>query len=203
MNSAETDEVLIKEAREGNELSREEIFARYKPLAKKISRRYFLSGADEDDIFQEGMMGLFKGFMSYNLSSKTSFKSFATLCINRQIQTAVKSANRLKNRVLSEAISLNSQGGFEISQSEDDDENVFYIVPSTSPSPDDTLISEETVHDMLKKIAEVLSDYEKKILGYYLDGYSYKQMAAKLNKTSKSVENALTRIKIKLNFIKK
>lgn len=202
MNNYITDEELIKQARNGKDASREELFARYKPLAKKISRRYFLSGADEDDIFQEGMIGLFKGFTNYNLSTNSNFKKFAALCINRQIQTAIKNANRLKNKVLSEAISLNNQGGFEISETEEDDENIFYIIPSTSPSIDDSLISAENVHNMLKKIAEVLSVFEKKILGCYLDGFSYKQMAERFNKSTKSVENALTRIKIKLSFIK-
>ncbi len=196
-----SDAELVLKAKNGNELASETLFNRYKPLAKKISRSYFLAGADDDDIFQEAMIGLFKAYNNFK-SEESNFSAFATLCINRQIQSAIKSANRQKNRILTEAISLNNQGGFKIADENTLEENVFYIVPSNSPSPDDTLISKETLKEVLKKIDEILSDYEKQILFLYLEGKSYKEISNKVNKSTKSVENALTRLKAKISSIK-
>lgn len=196
-----TDAELISKAKLGDEIACEALFNKYKPLAKKISRSYFLAGADDDDIFQEAMIGLFKAYNNFK-SEESNFSAFATLCINRQIQSAIKNANRHKNRILTEAISLNNQGGFQIADENIESENVFYIVPSNSPSPDDTLISKETLREVLEKIDKLLSDYEKQILFLYLEGKSYKEISLKVNKSTKSVENALTRLKAKISSIK-
>ena len=197
-----SDNELIKLAREGNNDCVDLLFAKYKPLAKKISRRYFLAGGDPDDIFQEAMIGLFKGFQNYKISENSDFKNFASLCISRQIQSAIKSANRLKNKLLTEAISLNNQGAFEISGNDDEDEH-FFMVQSNAPSAENALISKENVDEMLKQITKILSPLEKQVLRHYLDGLSYKEIGKLLDKSTKSVENALTRIKCKLSFIKK
>ena len=197
-----SDNELIKLAREGNTECVDHLFAKYKPLAKKISRRYFLAGGDTDDIFQEAMIGLFKGFQSYKISENSDFKNFASLCITRQIQTAIKSANRLKNKLLTEAISLNNQGAFEIT-GRDEDEEHFFIVQSNDQTAENALISKENVDEMLKQITNILSPMEKQVLRRYLDGLSYKEIGKLLDKSTKSVENALTRIKSKLSFIKK
>ena len=196
------DNILIFSARSGNDNSCEVLFNKYKPLAKKISRSYFLAGADDDDIFQEAMIGLFKAYLNFKSDNKTDFKTFASLCINRQIQTAIKKANRHKNKILTEAISLNNQGGFKLAGEDSEKESIFYIIPSNSPSPDDSLISKETLNEILKKIDEILSEYEKQILFLYLDGKSYKEISATTNKSVKSVENALTRLKAKINLLK-
>ena len=199
--SSLSDNELILGARNGNNDSIDILFARYKPLAKKISRRYFLAGGDQDDTFQEAMIGLFKGFQSYKISENSDFKSFATLCITRQIQSAIKSANRIKNKMLTEAISLNNQGAFETI--DDIDGEYSFVLPSNQPDAENTLISKENVNEMLNQINKLLSPLEKQVLNLYLEGKTYKEIALKIDKSIKSVENALTRIKCKLSFIKK
>lgn len=202
MSERLSDNELISGARNGNNEYIDILFTRYKPLAKKISRRYFLAGGDQDDTFQEAMIGLFKGFQSYKITNNSDFKSFATLCITRQIQTAIKSANRLKNKMLTEAISLNNQGAFEYADDLDGEEYSF-VLPSNLPDAENTLISKENVDEMLAQINENLSPLEKQVLHYYLEGKSYKEISRAIDKSIKSVENALTRIKCKLAFIKK
>lgn len=197
-----SDNELILGARNGNNQYIDILFSRYKPLAKKISRRYFLAGGDQDDTFQEAMIGLFKGFQSYKMSESSDFKNFATLCITRQIQSAIKSANRLKNKMLTEAISLNNQGAFEYADDLDGEEYSF-VLPSNQPDAENELISKENVGEMLQKINDMLSPLEKQVLHYYLEGKSYKEISACIDKSIKCVENALTRIKCKLAFIKK
>ena len=197
-----SDNELIKLARAGNNECVDLIFSKYKPLAKRISRRYFLAGGDPDDTFQEAMIGLFKGFQNYKISEHSDFKSFAGLCISRQIQTAIKSANRLKNKVLTEALSLNNQGAFEVAGTDEDEEH-FFMLQSNDPTAENALISQENVNEMLKQITDILSPLEKQVLRYYLEGMSYKEISKMIDKSTKSVENALTRIKCKLSFIKK
>lgn len=196
-----SDNELIMGARNGNNDCIDILFAKYKPLAKKISRRYFLAGGDQDDTFQEAMIGLFKGFQSYKISENSDFKSFATLCITRQIQSAIKSANRIKNKMLTEAISLNNQGAFETI--DDINGEYSFVLPSNQPDAENTLISKENVNEMLNQINKLLSPLEKQVLNFYLEGKTYKEISLKIDKSIKSVENALTRIKCKLSFIKK
>lgn len=196
-----SDNELIMGARNGNNDCIDILFAKYKPLAKKISRRYFLAGGDQDDTFQEAMIGLFKGFQSYKISENSDFKSFATLCITRQIQSAIKSANRIKNKMLTEAISLNNQGAFETI--DDINGEYSFVLPSNQPDAENTLISKENVNEILDQINKLLSPLEKQVLNFYLEGKTYKEISLKIDKSIKSVENALTRIKCKLSFIKK
>lgn len=192
---------LIEKARNGDSNCAEELFTRYKPLAKKISRKFFLAGQDSDDIFQEAMIGLFKAYQGFKISEQTDFKSFASLCITRQILSAIKTANRQKNKILSEAVSLNNQGGFQICV-DDEEENFYFVLPSKEQAPDDELISQENVEEMLCEINKLLSDFEKQVLKQYLKGYSIKQISVMLEKSPKSVDNAITRLKSKLTFLK-
>lgn len=195
---------LIEKAKNGNELALEDLFTKYKSLAIKIARRYFLAGQDSDDLYQEAMIGLFKAYQSYK-NAKLDFKSFASLCINRQILSAIKMANRQKNKALNDYISLNNQGGYDLKQDEQEDEDgvLYFIISSTDQLPDDRLISKEEVENIKKEIINNLSRFEKQVLSLYLQGLSYKQMAEKLQKTEKSIENSLTRIKSKLSYLKK
>ena len=190
---------LIRKAKQGDETSLELLLAKFKPLACKIARRYFLAGQDEEDLYQEAMIGLFKAEQSFNENAGQDFKSFATLCINRQIQTAVKNSNRKKNKILNESISLNNQGGIDQS---DDDEQLYFIIPSSSPLPDDELIYKEKVDEIKNAIDQKLSTYERKVLSLYLKGLSYKEMGQILEKETKSIENCLSRIKSKLSYLK-
>lgn len=192
---------LIRKAKQGDETSLELLLAKFKPLACKIARKYFLAGQDEEDLYQEAMIGLFKAEQSFNETAGQDFKSFATLCINRQIQTAVKNSNRKKNKILNESISLNNQGGIDVYES-DDEEQLYFIIPSSSPLPDDELIYKEKVNEIKNAIDQKLSTYERKVLSLYLKGLSYKKMGQILEKETKSIENCLSRIKSKLSYLK-
>ncbi|MBS7403826.1 MAG: sigma-70 family RNA polymerase sigma factor, partial [Eubacteriales bacterium] len=192
---------LIRKAKQGDETSLELLLAKFKPLACKIARKYFLAGQDEEDLYQEAMIGLFKAEQSFNETAGQDFKSFATLCINRQIQTAVKNSNRKKNKILNESISLNNQGGIDVYES-DDEEQLYFIIPSSSPLPDDELIYKEKVDEIKNAIDQKLSTYERKVLSLYLKGLSYKEMGQILEKETKSIENCLSRIKSKLSYLK-
>lgn len=192
---------LIRKAKQGDEASLELLLAKFKPLACKIARKYFLAGQDEEDLYQEAMIGLFKAEQSFNETAGQDFKSFATLCINRQIQTAVKNSNRKKNKILNESISLNNQGGIDNYES-DDEEQLYFIIPSSSPLPDDELIYKEKVDEIKNAIDQKLSTYERKVLSLYLKGLSYKEMGQILEKETKSIENCLSRIKSKLSYLK-
>lgn len=192
---------LIRKAKQGDETSLELLLAKFKPLACKIARKYFLAGQDEEDLYQEAMIGLFKAEQSFNETAGQDFKSFATLCINRQIQTAVKNSNRKKNKILNESISLNNQGGIDNYES-DDEEQLYFIIPSCSPLPDDELIYKEKVDEIKNAIDQKLSVYERKVLSLYLKGLSYKEMGQILEKETKSIENCLSRIKSKLSYLK-
>ena len=192
---------LIRKAKQGDETSLELLLAKFKPLACKIARKYFLAGQDEEDLYQEAMIGLFKAEQSFNETAGQDFKSFATLCINRQIQTAVKNSNRKKNKILNESISLNNQGGIDNYES-DDEEQLYFIIPSSSPLPDDELIYKEKVDEIKNAIDQKLSTYERKVLSLYLKGLSYKEMGQILEKETKGIENCLSRIKSKLSYLK-
>ena len=201
MEKMENELQLLNNAKSGDEIALEELLTNYKPLANKIARRYFLAGQDEDDLYQEAMIGLFKALQSYKVESGDFF-NFATMCINRQIQIAVKTANRKKNKALNDYVSLNNQGGINIGNDENEDEVLLYIIPSTDQLPDDKLISQEKLVQMKNQIINALSTYEKRVLTLYLKGLSYKKMANLLGKDTKSIENSLSRIKTKLSFLK-
>ena len=194
---------LIKRAKEKDEEAFERLFSKYKPLASKISRRYFLIGLDEDDLEQEAMIGLFRAFQSFDVSKNSDFSSFASMCITRQIHTAIKSANREKNKALNERVELDNQGGIQVSVKDDEDDVMLFVIPSKNPLPDDQLISKQNVVQMTNEIIKNLSEYEKKVLALYLKGLKYKEMSVALKKDVKSIENTLTRIKNKLSFLKK
>ena len=166
----------------------EELLKEYKPLVQVISRRYFLVGAEPDDVLQEGMIGLNKAIQTYSKDKNASFKTFATLCITSQIQTAIKSANSNKNKVLNE-VSLG------------DSEQLMYFVISKEPNPEDKVINKERYEDIKKAIREKLSLLEKQILKQFLLGKSYQEISSNLCIDKKSVDNGLNRIRKKLNYL--
>ena len=125
------------------------------------------------------------------------------MCITRQIHTAIKSANREKNKALNERVELDNQGGIQVSVKDDEDDVMLFVIPSKNPLPDDQLISKQNVVQMTNEIIKNLSEYEKKVLALYLKGLKYKEMSVALKKDVKSIENTLTRIKNKLSFLKK
>ena len=194
-----TDEELAIKAKEGDEIAMGELFARYKNLVNKLSRSFFLAGGDVEDLIQEGMIGLYKAIQNYSKDKNASFKTFASLCIKHQIQTAVKIASAEKNKILSSAIPITEQNDFD----DDDDNENEIIIPSSQPSPDIQVIEKERQQELLNKINMSLSKLERQVLNLYLQGYSYNEIANLSNISKKSIDNALTRIKNKLQFLKK
>ena len=154
-------------------------------------------GAERDDIIQEGLIGLFKAIKNFQDDKNTSFKTFATTCIKNQIQTAVRVASSEKNMVLSTALPIEQQDPFD----EDDDE-IEIVLPSPLPKPDEKIENQEMFKNTAKKIISVLSKLELKILISYLKGYNYSEIASQNQISKKSVDNALSRIKNKLLFLK-
>ena len=191
-----TDEQLALKARSGDESSVNELLTKYKPLVSKLSRSYFLTDGDSEDILQEGMIGLYKAIRHYDKNKNASFKTFASTCIKHQLQSAIKIASAEKHKVLSTALSINDP-----SQDDEDGELEIYI-PSSLPSPDDKLLERERMSEIKQKIKEVLSSLELEVLSLYLKGYNYNEISSISKLSKKSIDNALTRIKNKLSFLK-
>lgn len=191
-----TDEELVVLAQNGDNDSEIELFSRYKNVLRKISRSYFLIGGDIEDILQEGMLGLYKAIKSYSPSKGVSFSSFANLCIKRQIQTAVRRASSQKSLILSTAFPITGN----LEQDEDEEDEV--IIPSFEQTPEERIISRETIKEMKKQIKSKLSQMELEVFSKYLDGKTYKEISLETDLTFKSIDNALTRIKKKLEFLK-
>ena len=196
---AATDEELVALAQSGDCEAMNSLLTKYKNLVNKISRSYYLLGGDIEDIVQEGMIGLYQAIISFKTGKHASFKTFAYICVKHQIQAAVKKASSEKNKILSSALHLWEQ--------DDDDESfdskIEAIVPSSLPTPDDRAIESENLRELQQKIKQTLSPLEVKVLSLYLKGYSYKEISQKGDMNSKSIDNALTRIKNKLTFLKK
>ena len=193
-----TDEELSKKAQSGDGEAVNLILSKYKSLVNQLSRSYFLIGGDMEDIVQEGMIGLYKAIMNFSYGRNASFKTFASTCIKNQIQTAVKVASSEKNKVLSTAIPI-----LEENRNDEDDEESDIIIPSSLPSPDFTVVEKENVKEIFEEIKQNLSTLEFKVLVLYLKGYSYNEISSKMNISKKSIDNALSRIKSKLSFLKK
>lgn len=187
---------LIQKAREHNEDSVEELIRVFKPKVIAISREYFLAGADFDDLLQEGMIGLYKAIMSYNEDKNHSFSAYASLCIHRQIQNAVKLANRKKNAPLNQYIPINYLGGVQV-----DDEPVTLIIMDDADVEKEIVIK-ETNAILLSRVQELLSKDQFALLQLFLNGETYQEMSCKTNKTIKQVDNMIQAIKKKLKTIK-
>lgn len=190
-----TNEELIEKIKTGDEQAVEVLFRRFNPLIQKISRGYFLLGADYSDIVQEALVGLYKASMTFDSTKEASFKTYASLCIKRNILSAIKSANREKNKSLNQSLS------FADAISSSDEDEVFLFLPNFISNPDEEIIQRENLNEIKKTIVEKLSGFELKILNEYLKGMSYEDMSAKLGISKKSVDNALSRIKNKLQFL--
>ncbi|PKM53425.1 MAG: RNA polymerase sporulation sigma factor SigH [Firmicutes bacterium HGW-Firmicutes-3] len=195
-----TDEEIVVLIREGHDYALDFLMNKYKKLVEKKSKSYFLMGAGRDDLIQEGMIGLFKAIRDYRNDTASSFFSFADLCITRQIITAVKAATRQKHMPLNSYISLNKPV-FE----EDNDKIVLMdLMPSKQiVDPEELIIDKENMHIIEDELADKLSDFEKDVLEYYVEGIGYVEVAEILEKPVKSIDNALQRIKKKLEIIMK
>ena len=197
---------LISKARSGDEKALNKLMTAYKSLVTSITRKYFLINAEQSDLVQEGMLGLFNAYRTYKFDSGVSFKTYASLCIKRQVQSAFIKNNRQKNQMLNTYFSINNQGKILLSHTQDkenvlEDDNGFYL-EAKNLSPEESVLFREKLNELGRKIDESLSGFEKKVLRYYMSGLNYIEIANKLKKDSKSIDNALSRIKIKLKFLK-
>lgn len=189
------EELIVEQARKGDPKAQEILIKKYKNFVRSKARSYFLIGADREDIVQEGMIGLFKAMRDYQPDKVTSFKSFAELCIKRQIITAIKTATRQKHIPLNSYVSLNKP------VFDDDSDRTLYDVMSNNSkelNPEHLIIKREELSHIEEKMGEVLSDLEWKVLNAYLEGKSYQEISVEMNKHVKSVDNALQRVKKKL-----
>ncbi len=198
-----TDEELIKKYREGINEAVEILVQRYKRLVRAKIRSTYFVGIDKDDLIQEGMIGLFKAICDYNPEKEASFSSFASLCVTRQVSTAFKSVSRQKHIPLNTSISLSvpiNQGG-----SEDDDEITLIDTHKNNKTitPEDEIIGMEDFENLNKQIEKVLSKLEKEVLNRYVNGENYHEIAKAMDKEPKSIDNALQRIKKKIETIRK
>ena len=197
MYNSLTDEQILLLYKGGDEKALDFLLGKYKSLASKIARSYFLVGAESEDILQEAMLGLYSACRTY-MDNGASFKSFVTLCITRAVQSAVKKANRLKNKMLNESLSLSNQGSVLLDGKDLEDEDVSLYIPSNILDPEDALLADEQKNEINRIINENLSIKEKKVLVLYLNGLSYAQIAEKIGDTTKAVDNAISRTKKKL-----
>lgn len=188
------DEELIDLVQSGESEANEFLIKKYKLFVHAKARSYFLIGADKEDIIQEGMIGLFKAIRDYDSKKISSFKSFAELCITRQIITAIKTATRQKH------IPLNSYVSLDKPLFDDDSERTLMdmVTSSKELNPEELMISKEEVKIIENKITEMLTDFEQGVLKLYLDGHSYKEISSEFNRSLKAIDNALTRVKRKL-----
>ncbi len=187
-----TDEELILLIRNGNEEATEYLLQKYTPLVRKSSRTLYLIGADTEDLSQEGMIGLFKAIQNYQEDTTASFYTFARLCIDRQIYSAIKASNRKKHSPLNSYISFYSQ------LNEDDAPLIDNLAAGNNSNPEQIILERENASHFMDLLQSHLSKMEKAVLPLYLDGQSYADIAASLNKPMKSIDNAIQRIREKV-----
>jgi len=189
-----TDEETVELAQQGEQFAVEFLVDKYKNFVRAKARSYFLIGADREDIIQEGMIGLFKAIRDYRVDKLTSFRAFAELCITRQIITAIKTATRQKHIPLNSYVSLNKP-----IYDEESDRTLMDIITTTGiTNPEEIIISREEFVFIEKKMGEILSSLEWKVLMSYLEGKSYQEISVDLKRHVKSIDNALQRVKRKL-----
>ena len=189
-----SDEEVAEYAKEGDDLAIEYLINKYRNFVRAKARSYFLIGADREDIIQEGMIGLYKAIRDFRADKLASFRAFAELCITRQMITAIKTATRQKHIPLNSYVSLNKP-----IYDEESDRTLMDVITSTRVSdPEEVVISREEYTDIETKMGEFLSDLERKVLNSYLQGKSYQEIADDLCRHVKSVDNALQRVKRKL-----
>nr|WP_173917972.1 RNA polymerase sporulation sigma factor SigH [Halobacillus sp. Marseille-Q1614] len=188
------DEEIIVRINLGQVQALDFLIDKYKNFVRAKARTYFLIGADREDIVQEGMIGLYKAIRDYQGDKLSSFKAFAELCVTRQIITAIKTATRQKHIPLNSYVSLDKP----IFDEEADRTLLDVIAGSKAIDPQELMVNKERFGDIEEKISELLSDLEQQVLSLYLDGKSYQEISVELNRHVKSIDNALQRVKRKL-----
>lgn len=188
------DEIIVELVHQGDSEALDYLIHKYKNFVRAKARSYFLVGADREDIVQEGMIGLYKAIRDFKEDKQSSFKAFAELCITRQMITAIKMATRQKH------IPLNCYVSLDKPIYEDDSARTLMDVLSGAKmtNPEELIINREEFDHMEEKMTELLSDLERKVLLLYLEGRSYQEISEELNRHVKSIDNALQRVKRKL-----
>jgi RNA polymerase sigma-H factor len=189
-----TDDHLVTLFQQGDVAALELLLERYRRFARSKARTYFLVGADYDDIEQEGMIGLFKAVRDFRPDRQSSFRAFAELCVTRQIITAIKAATRQKHQALNQYVSLSGLRGPD----NGDDRLIDDLLDHHMPDPADEVVSGESMAELRAMMAEMLSRLEVDVLRLYVEGRSYQEISALLGRHVKSIDNALQRIKRKL-----
>lgn len=193
--TAYSDEELIEKLRDGQGEIADYLIEKYIPLVRKKTNAMYLIGGETEDLIQEGMFGLFKAVRDYNPEKGASFFSFAEICISRQLYSVLEASNRKKHMPLNTYISFSNQENT-------DGINLEQMVTEQTISPEQMLIEQERKQEFFEKLEEKVSPLEKKVLYLYLDGKNYIQIAEVLNKTPKSIDNALQRIRGKIKNLK-
>ena len=188
------DEDLVDRARNNDEVAMELLIRRYKDVIKLKSQLYYMEGSDADDVMQEGMIGLFKAIRSYDREKETSFKTYADLCITRQIFSAIKQATRLKNSPLNNSVSIYSSMG----DAEGESTFAELFSASSEDEPESALILKEKMRKLEDPELNFFSEMESQVLYEYLQGRDCDEIGKSLNKSAKSIDNALQRIRKKL-----
>ncbi len=189
-----TDEEIVTLAKDGDTAALEFLISKYKNFVRSKARTYFLIGADREDIIQEGMIGLYKSIRDYRYDRQASFRAFAEICVTRQIITAIKTATRQKHMPLNSYVSLNKPVYEEESERTLSD----VITQGKAGNPEDLFIDQEDFLDIESTMQRILSPLEQEVVNLYLEGKSYVEIAQQLDRHVKSVDNALQRVKRKL-----
>jgi RNA polymerase sporulation-specific sigma factor len=188
-----TDNEIILMAQQGNKEAAQFLLKKHRRIVSIRARSYYLIGSDYEDLIQEGMIGLLKAIWDYEPKRNVKFDTFAGLCVERQIQSAVTSANRLKHQILNQSVSIYSS-----LSKEENFEIIEYLEAGSNTDPVASLVNDEALIQLLEMIKKELSDFEKKILSLYINGESYSEIANTLDCNVKSVDNALQRIRKKI-----
>lgn len=185
-----SDEELVKMYQDGDQAVLNFICEKYKPLVLKNSKKYFLVGGENEDLIQEGMIGLFSAIGDYDITSEVTFFHFAQMCIDRQMIKAIEASNRKKHSPLNAYVSLYDEEGEEL-------EEPAYL----ADDPAELVIEAQENLDLIDRLKQALSPMEKQVFDLYMQDFDYKEIAAKLGKPEKSIDNTLTRIKAKAKNI--
>lgn len=194
------DEEVVTLAQSGDKLAYEFLIDKYKSIAKVKSQTYFIIGADHEDVIQEGMIGIFKAIRDYDSSKKASFKTFAELCITRQIVAAIQRANRQKHQILNESVSLNPLGDtYDMSSEPLNIRERQYDIISPDMDPEDTLLMKEIFNYIRENESEIFSPMEVEVWYELMSGKNYREIAENMEKEPKIIDNAVQRIKKKVH----
>ncbi len=191
-----TDEEIVKRAKANNKEALEFLINKYKDVVNMKVSKYYLNGAEKEDIVQEGLIGLYKAIRDFDQEKQNSFKTFANLCVERQVITAIKGSNRQKHMPLNSYLSLNSSS-YENEDGEEEGQLIEVLDANPIEDPLDTVTKNEYYKTIEKTISESLSDFEKQVLSKFIEGQSYIQIAEELNSPVKSIDNAIQRIRKK------